>query len=86
MTAPRVLMIDEMSAGLAPVVIETLMEGLVQLRSRHTAVLLVEQSPHVIADVVDRVYLLEQGAIVGSGTLAALGGTDRIADLYLGVS
>jgi branched-chain amino acid transport system ATP-binding protein len=86
MTAPRVLMIDEMSAGLAPLVIETLMEGLVQLRSRHTAVLLVEQSPHVLADAVDRVYLLEQGAVVGSGTLAALGGTDRIADVYLGVS
>jgi branched-chain amino acid transport system ATP-binding protein len=86
MTAPSVLMIDEMSAGLAPVLVQQLVEGLVQLRSCDTAALLVEQSPHFIADFVDRVYLLEHGAIVDSGSLAALGGADRIADLYLGVS
>lgn len=86
MTDPKVLVIDEMSAGLAPVLVQHLVEALVQLRSRDIAVLLVEQSPHFIADVVDRVYLLEQGRIVGSGALDELGGADRLAELYLGVS
>jgi branched-chain amino acid transport system ATP-binding protein len=85
MTGPDVLVVDEMSAGLAPVIVQQLVGGLVQLRARGTAVLLVEQSPHSIADVVDRVYLLEQGRIVGSGRLDELGGADRLAELYLGV-
>lgn len=85
MTAPRVLAVDEMSAGLAPVLVEQLVAGLVQLRVKHTGVLLVEQSPNLIANAVDRVYLLEQGRIVGQGTLAELGGAERLAALYLGV-
>jgi branched-chain amino acid transport system ATP-binding protein len=85
MTGPRVLVVDEMSAGLAPVLVEQLVHGLAQLRGRGTAVLLVEQSPHLVADVVDRAYLLEQGRIVGTGPLEELGGADRLAELYLGV-
>jgi branched-chain amino acid transport system ATP-binding protein len=85
MCGPRLLAVDEMSAGLAPVLVEQLVEGLVQLRGRDTGILLVEQSPHFIADAVDRVYLLEQGSIVGTGTLDELGGADRLAELYLGV-
>lgn len=86
MTDPTALVIDEMSAGLAPVLVQHLVDALVQLRSRNLGVLLVEQSPHFIADAVDRVYLLEQGRIVGSGRLEELGGADRLAELYLGVS
>jgi branched-chain amino acid transport system ATP-binding protein len=86
MTDPTALVIDEMSAGLAPVLVQHLVDALVQLRSRNLGVLLVEQSPHFIADAVDRVYLLEQGRIVGSGRLEDLGGADRLAELYLGVS
>jgi branched-chain amino acid transport system ATP-binding protein len=85
MTGPHVLAIDEMSAGLAPLMVEHLVEGLTQLRSRNVAVLLVEQSPNLIAEVVDRVYLLDQGQVVGAGTLDELGGADRLAELYLGV-
>ena len=85
MTGPQVLAIDEMSAGLAPVVVESLVDGLVRLRSLGMGVLLVEQSPHLVAEAVDRVYLLEQGSIVGTGTLDELGGADRLAELYLGV-
>lgn len=86
MTRPRLLVVDEMSAGLAPVMVEQLVDGLLQLRGRDTAVLLVEQSPYFVADAVDRVYLLDNGSIAGSGTLEELGGADRLADLYLGVS
>jgi branched-chain amino acid transport system ATP-binding protein len=84
-TQPRVLVVDEMSAGLAPVLVDQLVDGLVQLRSPRTAILLVEQSPHFIVGVTDRVYLVEQGRIVGVGTLDELGGADRLGELYLGV-
>lgn len=85
MTGPRVLAIDEMSAGLAPVLVEQLTEALVNLRGRGMGMLVVEQSPHFIAGIVDRVYLLEQGTVVGHGTLGELGGVDRLAEVYLGV-
>jgi branched-chain amino acid transport system ATP-binding protein len=85
MTSPSVLVVDEMSAGLAPVLVEHLVEGLIELGRRGIAILLVEQSPLLIADAVDRVYLLEHGSVVGSGTLDELGGPERLAELYLGV-
>ena len=86
MTSPSLLAIDEMSAGLAPVIVEQLAVALEKLRGRGVGILLVEQSPHFIADIVNRVYLLEHGHIVGEGTLDELGGADRIGELYLGVA
>jgi branched-chain amino acid transport system ATP-binding protein len=85
MNDPKVMLIDELSAGLAPRLVETLVEGLVRLRERKLAILMVEQSPHYIMNVVDRIYLLAQGSVAGEGTLDELGGADAIADLYLGV-
>jgi branched-chain amino acid transport system ATP-binding protein len=84
MMDPKVMLIDELSAGLAPVVVDQLVRGLVRLRSRGVGILLVEQSPHLIADAVERVYLLEQGRVVREGTLDALGGASGLAELYLG--
>src|SRR5205085_1861590 len=85
MSSPKVMLIDEMSAGLAPVLTDRLVEGLVRIRARGVAILLVEQAPQLVADVTDRAYLLEQGRIVGEGTIDQLGGAEGIADLYLGV-
>jgi branched-chain amino acid transport system ATP-binding protein len=85
MTQPAILAVDEMSAGLAPRLVEQLVLGLAAVRERGVGILLVEQSPHFVADLVDRVYLLEQGRFVGAGTLAELGGVDTLAELYLGV-
>ena len=85
MCDPTMLMVDEMSAGLAPVVAQQLVDALVDISGRGRGVLLVEQSPHLIADVVERVYLLEQGRTVTTGSFADLGGADRLAELYLGV-
>ena len=84
-TRPAVLLVDEMSAGLAPVVTESLIAGLQQVNERGASLLLVEQSPRLIAHMVDRLYLLEQGRIVRSGTVDEVGGADAIAELYLGV-
>jgi branched-chain amino acid transport system ATP-binding protein len=85
MTWPTVLLIDEMSAGLAPVRVQELVEGLTRLRGTGVSCLLVEQSPHYVAATIDRAYLIEGGRMVGHGTLDELGGADAIARLYLGV-
>ena len=85
MTGPTTLLIDELSAGLAPTVTQVLVDALDRVRERGVGMLLVEQSPHVIAGIVDRVVLLEQGRVVGRGTVDALGGIDSLADLYLGL-
>jgi branched-chain amino acid transport system ATP-binding protein len=85
MTTPRVLLVDEMSAGLAPLTTQQLVAGLRAVVGMGVGVLLVEQSPALVADLVDRVYLLRQGRVVGHGTLAELGGVGAVADLYLGL-
>jgi branched-chain amino acid transport system ATP-binding protein len=83
MTGPRVLLVDEMSAGLAPITARLLVESLREIHRRGVAMLLVEQSPHLIADVVDRVYVLERGAVGAQGTVDDIGGVDGLAELYL---
>ena len=85
MTAPNMLLVDEMSAGLAPKAVQVLVDALGRVRERGVGMLLVEQSPNVIADIVDGVVLLEQGEVIGRGTIDALGGIDSLADLYLGL-
>jgi branched-chain amino acid transport system ATP-binding protein len=85
MTSPTLLMIDEMSAGLAPAVAEALVVELVRIRETGISLLLVEQNPYLIADVVDQVFLLERGSIVATGSLAELGGPEAMGQKYLGV-
>ena len=83
MTGPRLLMIDELSAGLAPVTARQLVASLRPIHASGVAMLLVEQSPHLIADLVDRVYVLERGTVANAGTVEAIGGVDGLANLYL---
>jgi branched-chain amino acid transport system ATP-binding protein len=86
MTRPQLLLIDEMSAGLAPVITQELLAGLRRINEElGVSMLVVEQSPHVVDVVADRLYLLEQGSVVASGSFESVGGADAIADLYLGV-
>jgi hypothetical protein len=65
--SPRVLLIDEFSLGLAPVIVGQLMETVRRLNERGTAVLLVEQSVNVALSLVDRVYFMEKGRITYEG-------------------
>ena len=84
MTGPRLLLVDEMSAGLAPVTARVLVESLRTIhRELGIAMLLVEQSPHLIADVVDRVYVLDRGSMTIEGTVDEIGGIDGLAAVYL---
>jgi branched-chain amino acid transport system ATP-binding protein len=84
-TSPSLLMIDEMSAGLAPAIAEALVRELVRIRDTGISLLLVEQNPYLIADIVDRVFLLERGTIVAEGSLDELGGPEAMGEKYLGV-
>jgi branched-chain amino acid transport system ATP-binding protein len=85
MTSPKLLLIDEMSAGLAPVITLQLVDALRTIRNLGVSTLLVEQSPNYLVGIVDRVYLLGSGRVVGAGSLDDLGGVDALAAHYLGV-
>ena len=68
MAAPILLMIDEMSLGLAPVVVEQLMDALAAIRREGVTILLVEQDVNLALSIADRGYVMEAGHIVRSGS------------------
>jgi branched-chain amino acid transport system ATP-binding protein len=85
MAAPRLLMVDEMSLGLAPVVVLQLMETLQQVRASGVTVLLVEQDVHIALEHADRGYVLETGRIALQGPARELLDNPEIQKAYLGV-
>lgn len=84
MAKPALLMIDEMSLGLAPVVVEQLMEVLSTIRGEGVTVLLVEQDVHLALSVADRGYVMETGRIVHSGPAKKLIDDPEVRRAYLG--
>jgi len=84
MGAPRLLLLDEPSLGLAPLVIEQLMRELPRLRERGVAILLAEQSVGRALTVADRVYALAHGRIVAEGTPAELRNSGILEQAFLG--
>jgi branched-chain amino acid transport system ATP-binding protein len=85
MSDPKLLLLDEPSAGLAPVVVQQVFELVRRIRSSGLTVLIVEQNVQQVLRIVDRAYLLEAGSIRASGTSAEVMGTDTIRQAYLGV-
>ena len=85
MSKPKVLLMDEPSAGLAPLVVQQVFDLVGKIRSQGLTVLIVEQNVQQVLDVVDRAYLLEVGAIKLSGTSAELKGNSFIRESYLGL-
>jgi branched-chain amino acid transport system ATP-binding protein len=81
---PRALLLDEPSIGLAPRLVSTVLETVKQLAGTGLAVLLVEQNVRAAIEVVDRLVLLERGAIVAEGPAASMRDDPRIAEAYLG--
>ena len=69
MSNPKMLLMDEPSAGLAPVIVQQVFELVQQIRQKGFTVLIVEQNIQQVLKVVDRAYLLEVGSIKASGTL-----------------
>src|SRR5882724_7399494 len=85
MSDPKLLLLDEPSAGLAPVVVQQVFELVKRIRASGLTVLIVEQNVQQVLKVVDRAYLLEAGTIRASGTAAEMLSTDTIKQAYLGV-
>src|SRR5205814_5053984 len=85
MSEPKLLLLDEPSAGLAPVVVQQVFELLRKIRAGGLTVLIVEQNVQQVLRVVDRAYLLEAGTIRASGTSAEMMESDTIKQAYLGV-
>jgi len=85
MSKPKVLLMDEPSAGLAPLVVQQVFDLVGRIRAEGLTVLIVEQNVQQVLDVVDRAYLLEVGAIKLAGTAAELKGNSFIRESYLGL-
>ena len=85
MSDPKLLLLDEPSAGLAPVVVQQVFELVKRIRASGLTVLIVEQNVQQVLKVVDRAYLLEAGSIRASGTAQAMLNDESIKQAYLGV-
>lgn len=85
MSGPKLLLMDEPSAGLAPLVVEQVFDLVRRIRAEGLTVLIVEQSVQQVLDVVDRAYLLEAGSMKLSGTSSDLKGHEVIRKAYLGL-
>jgi branched-chain amino acid transport system ATP-binding protein len=85
MSDPKLLLLDEPSAGLAPVVVQQVFELVRRIRESGLTVLIVEQNVQQVLHVVDRAYLLEAGTIRASGAAAEMLASDTIKQAYLGV-
>ncbi|MBX6328106.1 MAG: ABC transporter ATP-binding protein [Pseudolabrys sp.] len=85
MSDPKLLLLDEPSAGLAPLVVRQVFELIRRIRGEGLTVLIVEQNVQQVLDVVDRAYLLEVGAIRLAGTADELKGNRFIRQSYMGL-
>lgn len=85
MAQPRVLMLDEPSLGLAPLIVSEIFQTIVALRSRGVSILLVEQNARAALQIADYGYVLETGAIVLQGEASELANDKRVIESYLGL-
>lgn len=84
MSRPRLLLLDEPSMGLAPLIVRKIFEIIHDIRERGTTVLLVEQNAAQALELADRGYVLETGTVVMSDSAQALLRDDRVRSAYLG--
>ena len=84
MSNPKLLMLDEPSMGLAPILVDQIFSIIKELHKAGTTILLVEQNARMALSVADRGYVLETGKIVTTGTGAELLLNDAVKKAYLG--
>jgi branched-chain amino acid transport system ATP-binding protein len=85
MSRPRLLLLDEPSLGLAPLVVREIFQVIVQLRRRGVSVLLVEQNARAALQIADEGFVLETGEVTLAGAAQALAGDPRVIETYLGL-
>lgn len=84
MSRPKLLMLDEPSMGLAPILIEQIFEIIAKMNKAGTTILLIEQNAQMALSVAHRAYVLETGKVAASGTGKELAASDQIRKAYLG--
>ena len=84
MSQPKLIMLDEPSMGLAPILVEQIFDIIRSLHKAGTTILLVEQNAQMALSVADRAYVMETGKITLSGTGAELAASDEVKKAYLG--
>ena len=84
MSSPKLLMLDEPSMGLAPILVEQIFDIIRRLHENGTTILLVEQNAQMARSVADRAYMMETGSISLSGTGRELAESDQVKKAYLG--
>ncbi|MSQ62692.1 MAG: ABC transporter ATP-binding protein [Betaproteobacteria bacterium] len=85
MTGPDLLLLDEPSQGLAPMVVNAVMDTIRELKEQHVSMLLVEQNAEMALQLADRVYVIDHGTVVFEGTPAGLRADANVTATYLGV-
>jgi len=85
MAHPRLMLLDEPSMGLAPVLVESIFETIQEINREGTTILLVEQNAHMALQVAHRGYVLQTGEIVLDGTAEALRNNPMVQKSYLGI-
>ena len=84
MSRPRVLLLDEPSLGLAPLIVRAVFQTVAQIRAQGTAVVLVEQNARLALETADRALVMQRGEIAIEGPAAELAADPRVRDIYLG--
>ena len=85
MTGPELLLLDEPSQGLAPLVVNTVIDTIRELKNQRVSMLLVEQNAEMALQLADRVYVIDHGTVVFEGTPERLRSDHQVTATYLGV-
>lgn len=86
MREPRLLMLDEPSLGLAPIIVDQMLDVVQRLRAAGTTILLVEQMVERALEIADFAYVLQNGRVVGHGPAAELATSDLVTNAYIGAA
>ncbi|MED4600629.1 ABC transporter ATP-binding protein [Paenibacillus validus] len=84
MSKPKILLLDEPSWGLAPIVTQQIFDALKQLPNQGTSILLVEQNAWLALEIADYGYLIQNGSVVDSGRSSELKKQDHVREIYMG--
>jgi branched-chain amino acid transport system ATP-binding protein len=84
MSHPKLLLLDEPSLGLAPLVVQAIFETITRLKQEGTTILLVEQNARLALDIADRAYVMESGRIILEGSAVELKHNPQVENTYLG--
>jgi len=85
MTLPELIIFDEVSLGLAPIVIDSLYKAIIKINRQGTTILLVEQNVHLSLEIAGRAYIIERGRIVLSGASESLKQDEHVKEAYFGL-